>query len=821
MATKFNLPHIDISRFRDTTPYTGTGSPGGGSVRVRAEHGRRLQAELNAALELTDLARSDDPRLPDPVGSYLEVELHRSASVDNLERKTDKIRPGAVKLRDNGNKNVALFVPDAARAAFREILSEYTDGPLTDGGNPKRQTVVEAIENFRQAKLETFWTDESRPLPEDRNEQMWWALWCRRDSDARIENLCERLGVRAASKDRWLTFPESIVIPVFADRVAIELMIFVSGDIAELRYASDNPVFFTDEVRDSQGEWTNELAERVTWPPSDAPSVCLLDTGVNRAHWLIEPALAVSDLHSVNVDWGTDDHDARGHGTAMAGMALFGDLTAPLGDRSEPILTHRLESVKLLPPQNMGTNEPQNYGAITQSAISLPEIQAPNRKRAYCMAVSNDEISGSIPSTWSAAIDQAASGSMIGDGDDRPRRLIVISTGNVKAEIDADRVQHPDDCAAEDPAQAWNALTIGGYTDLGDVQDAGYDDWTALSSIGDVSPHSRTSVTWPQSKVPFKPELVLEAGNRALNPAKTEALTLDSLSLLSTGKDVGGMPLVPFQATSAASAQAGRLAARLISEHDEYWPETIRALMVHSAEWTGAMKAEFLNSNGSRENYPLVRRYGYGVPDFDRANASANDQLALVAQSEIQPFHVRGGRKFNECHYYQLPLPNNILEQMDNTPVELKVTLSYFVEPNPGLSANIDPQRYQSHGLRFDLQRKRETVARFKSRVNAAEEQGGANEPDDGRWLLGPQSVSSGSLHCDVWTGPAVELLGREMLCIKPVIGWWRNRSSVEVCNQKTRYALVVTLKSSDVEVDLYTAVQTRIGVENTVSVEI
>ncbi len=31
-----------------------------------------------------------------------------------------------------------------------------------------------------------------------------------------------------------------------------------------------------------------------------------------------------------------------------------------------------------------------------------------------------------------------------------------------------------------------------------------------------------------------------------------------------------------------------------------------------------------------------------------------------------------------------------------NELIDLKVTLSYFVDPNPGFSANVDPQRYQS-----------------------------------------------------------------------------------------------------------------------------
>ena len=96
-----------------------------------------------------------------------------------------------------------------------------------------------------------------------------------------------------------------------------------------------------------------------------------------------------------------------------------------------------------------------------------------------------------------------------------------------------------DEFPIEDPAQAWNALTIGGYTDLIDVRDEGYENWTPMVAAGELSPHSRTSVTWPQGLSPFKPELVMEAGNRAVNPGQTEMLTVGSLSLLTTGSETG------------------------------------------------------------------------------------------------------------------------------------------------------------------------------------------------------------------------------------------------------------------------------------------
>jgi hypothetical protein len=265
--------------------------------------------------------------------------------------------------------------------------------------------------------------------------------------------------------------------------------------------------------------------------------------------------------------------------------------------------------VKLLPPDDFDATEPGDYGAITQAAVALPEIAAPERPRVYCMAITNDNVSGARPSLWSAAIDQSAAGKMPGDGEGAPRRLFVLSAGNTQAVLETARWHGQDAYPAEDPSQAWNALTIGGYTDLVDVSDRGYEDWAPMADAGSLSPHSRTSVGWMPGRAPFKPELVLEGGNRGVSPSGLHLTNLDSLGVLSTGRDMG-RPLVPFAATSAATGQAARMAARLAAEHPDYWPETIRALMVHSAEYTEPMRRAFESESQLRERYAIVRRFG-------------------------------------------------------------------------------------------------------------------------------------------------------------------------------------------------------------------
>ena len=94
-------------------------------------------------------------------------------------------------------------------------------------------------------------------MPEDAQAQTWWALWCFRDREAAIEEVCQRLSVRAAAAEKRLYFHEVVVIPVLTTRTTIELIMFATDGIAELRLANDSPTFFTDDVRGDQQEWVD------------------------------------------------------------------------------------------------------------------------------------------------------------------------------------------------------------------------------------------------------------------------------------------------------------------------------------------------------------------------------------------------------------------------------------------------------------------------------------------------------------------------------------------------------------------------------------
>ena len=63
----------------------------------------------------------------------------------------------------------------------------------------------------------------------------------------------------------------------------------------------------------------------------------------------------------------------------------------------------------------------------------------------------------------------------------------------------------------------------------------------------------------------------------------------------------------------------------------------------------------------------------------------------------------------------------------------------------------------------------------------------------------------------DIWEGAAVELAARNLLYVRPISGWWRERDALGRFNSKARYALIISIETPEAEIDLYTPIATFI----------
>lgn len=806
--------------------------------RARGEHGRRIKHDLEAAI-VAGIAATRDRNseiMEGTPGYYLEIVSAAGVSIpDGFETKKDGTRVSAVQPTENGGERAAVFVDAKQANNLVAKVDEYLTVD-TQKGKPRRSALIEPVDAIRPGMIETLWTDR-RPLP-GTGQSIWWEIWAWPEQVVAFLNVCRKLGVVVSDSHYHLEFPEITIVQVWADRTAIGSLLVHTSAVSELRCASDTPHVLVTMFDGEFDLLVDEIAERIQHHNSEGPAVCILDTGVNRAHPLLASALADGDCHTIDERWGAGDNDRHGHGTKMAGVALLGDLTPIAADRRRIDIRHRLESVKIFPPRGFDPNDPQSYGSITKSAVSLPEIATPERERVFCLAITNQDVSGERSTSWSAAIDQTCAGVTVAEDPvadpQKPGRLFFVSSGNIPDDADPSENGHLNQHPTEDPAQAWNAISVGGYTNLNQITEPDLQSHRPLANPGEPSPYSRASVDWRRGRTPIKPEIVLEAGNRAQNSNGTDIISgAESLSLLSTGHEVETKPFDAFWATSPATAEAARLGASIMAAHPEFWPETVRGLLIHSALWTEEMWRR-LNATSVRRRVDLcARHFGYGVPNLDRALASASNDIAIVSQNTLHPFanrvitdpntNARQSRKgFGDLHAYRLPLPVRKLEELENERVTLKLTLSYFIVPNPGKRAAVMPHRYRSYGLRFDLKRKGETERKWHERINKqAREDGETYETGDGDegWVFGPTAVSAGSLHCDIWEGSAIELAARGLLAVYPVGGWWRDRK--ELIDRSIRYSLIVTLSAPGLDVDLYTEVQQRIAAQIGATIEV
>jgi hypothetical protein len=141
---------------------------------------------------------------------------------------------------------------------------------------------------------------------------------------------------------------------------------------------------------------------------------------------------------------------------------------------------------------------------------------------------------------------------------------------------------------------------------------------------------------------------------------------------------------------------------------------------------------------------------------------------------------------------------------------------------NPA-EAEDQAKAYPSHRLRFGVQRPLDpTTDDFLARINAAAEREDDGDPTDPKvpnWLLGDRQRHRGSLHQDIWSGTAAELANRGFIAVYPAKGWWRTRPAQERFDLPARYSLIVSIRTLETDVDLYTPIAQQVAAQAAVPV--
>lgn len=610
---------------------------------LRQAADRSLQDFAARRRQVTDF----DPKL------MLRFELNRRIT-------DDEWRPAGLTLLDSSDKHAAVaFAARSDLDRFKRRLTDYARGPRD---RPPDRPAKRHQDQQLAALYEDFFDaiDEFRAIePADRISSRLVAALDERPADLQEFDVEVYFHSDAGVRADWLeevrdraTAAGGEWLDAYVGERAAVILVRVRGDrtvaqaVAELDQvclvdALPNPRLEPAELSELQdiGRLPDDLAD----PPEDAPVVGIIDTGIRAGHPLLRRA--VVDTAAPEPAFGGQDEDAHGHGTAVAGITLYGDvLAAARAARFEPPFW--LASVRVLDEDGRPPGGRSWIGLIAE-AIAYLAGELDCRIINLSFGDADSPYRGGKSTPLAAELDTLSR---------RYRLLMIVSAGNIDhanlipaAQLLADWPRYLTDAGHEilDPAQSALALTVGALAD-----GEGLSTPAAGTSLGRAAvaaapgpaPYTRHG---PGVREAIKPELVAEGGNWVYDQATGALLTDPAVEVVSTS---GAYPERLFGTavgTSFAAPAIAHLAGRLQAAYPDLSANTLRALLAQAAVHHDDLLARFDAFAGGEREGLLHALCGYGAPTWERAGTSSDTRVVCYAQDTVRP---------DDFHVYRVPM---------------------------------------------------------------------------------------------------------------------------------------------------------------------
>jgi hypothetical protein len=423
-----------------------------------------------------------------------------------------------------------------------------------------------------------------------------------------------------------------------------------------LFYLSESEQIESFEQNEIENNLQDESSLQLIAPLLNAPKVCVIDSGIQENHRLLDLAVDVLSSKSyVLNDNSTADYVSNGgHGTKVAGAILY--------------------------PKSIPKSGIYNLPCWIQNARVLNRDNVLDRKNSYLPKLMEDIISDFLPTkiynlsiasrspcrlkhmtSWAASIDKLTYENDV---------LFIVATGNlsreaVKNHLDTSR-QYPDfllekSSRISNPSQSSFALTVGSVSlkEYKTVDD---------HSFGENDSPSAFTKSGPGLWGMIKPDVVEYGGNLVVqkigNVHLIKSKDETSVELVQStlggkkkaiGKDIG---------TSFATPKVSNIAAILQGILPNDNALLYRALIAQSARLP---KKYF--QNPTSEN---IKLYGYGIPDVNRATGNTENRITFIASDFIAP---------KQAKLYSVNIPKSIRSAGDNYDILIEFTLSYKANP--------------------------------------------------------------------------------------------------------------------------------------------
>ncbi|WP_431126203.1 S8 family peptidase [Flagellimonas flava] len=395
-------------------------------------------------------------------------------------------------------------------------------------------------------------------------------------------------------------------------------------------------------------------------PAQEDPNVCVIDSGIQENHALLEPGIATA--HSISYIKGDPDDTADyvergGHGTRVAGAVLHDQL---------PITQNPLQLSKWV--QNARVLDKDNKMPPYLYPPDLVEELVGRFYGEYNTRVFNMSITSKYGyittrmSKWAEAIDQEQWNEDI---------VFVLPSGNLTKETIHNYLLGDTEYAGfllenksrvANPSQSLLSLTVGSVSH-GHYED---EDVKSIAQKDYPSSFTRTGLgIWGS----IKPELVEYGGDYVVEKESEEKLLSQrqdtSLHLVRSTMHGGPATAIDGIGSSFSAPRVASILSTLESLLPKESALLYKALVIQSARWP-----EDIFKKQATLNY--LRLYGYGMPNLERATSNNDHRVTLTGTGSIVP---------KEADIYEVKLPESLRRPGDSYDILIEVTLVFKAKP--------------------------------------------------------------------------------------------------------------------------------------------
>ena len=420
------------------------------------------------------------------------------------------------------------------------------------------------------------------------------------------------------------------------------------GQVARI----DRPPKTVLDLAKVKGISLDEIGE-IPSPEDNAPGVLIVDSGIMSGHPLLKPAIGDAQTY---LD-GKSPIDEDGHGTSVAGIALYGDFKKCIDDRvfnpelwifSARVCDEKGEYDEEKLPETQ-LRDAIKYFVSNYDNVRVVNLSIGDPEEVYRVEEQQFRLA--------AVIDELAF-----EYKDE-NILFVVSAGNYEDGRTA--MEYLDDETGSrypnyllndsrvkiiDPATSALALTVGSLS----LGQGSAHRWFAKTLAGYESFPSPFTRTGPGVNGMIKPDL-MEFGGDLTIVRGSGIVTDPSIGVITTEKNFRKEGLFTIMdGTTFSAAKVSHLAAKLWKEHPTATSNLIRALLTASAKIPEPeirpppLDKLDLKKDSAEEQSKLLNIYGQGLPNLDRASFSTTHRVLLIDEREI---------KLNDIVIYEVPVP--------------------------------------------------------------------------------------------------------------------------------------------------------------------